>query len=352
MRAALYYGKEDIRLEDVPEPTVGPGDVKLRVLYSGICGSDLQEYYAGPRRFRVETPHPLTGISVPAIIGHELCGEVVEVGAGVEGLGEGDLVSVEPTETCGRCGPCLKGRGKCKQAAVHGYNRASGGFAEYSVIKQKMVHRLPAAVDAFSGALVEPMAVGMISATSADVSAGDTVALHGAGPIGIGALLALRAFGVEVIVSEPSARRREAVRALGVAHVLDPSEVDVGATVRELTDDDGAAASIDCAGVAAVLDAAIASTAPDGRVVLTANHLQPITLDPPRFKASRVLLMSHTGKIRTGEAFERVIELMEQGHYPTGGWTETIPFDNLIDEGFEPLRRQEKVKVVVDMSAR
>src|SRR3984957_19155723 len=102
MRAAIYYGRRDLRLESAPEPEAGPSEVKLRVLFNGICGSDLHEYYDGPVTTRT-TPHPLTGVSNPVILGHELCGEVVALGAGVEDLAHGALVAVEPFETCGHC---------------------------------------------------------------------------------------------------------------------------------------------------------------------------------------------------------------------------------------------------------
>src|ERR1700726_1632445 len=102
MRAAVFYGRQDLRLEDVPEPPAGPGKIKLRVLYNGICGSDLHEYYDGPITTR-DTPHPLTGVKNPVILGHELSGEVVSCGAGVDDPAPGDLVAVEPLETCGRC---------------------------------------------------------------------------------------------------------------------------------------------------------------------------------------------------------------------------------------------------------
>jgi (R,R)-butanediol dehydrogenase/meso-butanediol dehydrogenase/diacetyl reductase len=164
MRAALYYGREDIRPERVPEPAPGRDDVKLRVLYAGICGSDLHEYYAGPIFTRADEPHPFSGVKNPVIIGHELCGEVVEIGPGVVGIEEGDLVAVEPVEICGQCADCRAGR-RCSSYAIHGYTRASGGFAEYSLVKQSMAHRLPAGIGALEGSLVEPMSVGMIPQT-------------------------------------------------------------------------------------------------------------------------------------------------------------------------------------------
>src|SRR3954468_19937808 len=142
MRAAVFHGREDLRLEDIPEPRTGKGEVKLKVLYNGICGSDLHEYYHGPMTTRT-TPHPLTGVKNPIVMGHELCGEVVEIGAGIDDLGIGDKVAVEPgaasadfaignrvgvepVETCGHCLYCSSGQyNHCGLLAFHGYNRSS-----------------------------------------------------------------------------------------------------------------------------------------------------------------------------------------------------------------------------------
>jgi (R,R)-butanediol dehydrogenase/meso-butanediol dehydrogenase/diacetyl reductase len=349
MRAARYHGREDIRLETVAEPTVGAGDVKLRVLYAGICGSDLHEYYAGPVFTRAVDPHPFSGVTNPVTLGHELCGEVVDVGAGVSRVAPGDLVAVEPVEICGECSECRSGR-RCTQYAIHGYTRSSGGFSEYSVVKESMAHLLPAAIGAFRGSLIEPLSVGMIAANRCDLAAGETAVVHGLGPIGIATLLALRARGVRVIASDPSSLRRETVRSLGVEHVLDPVATDVVAAVRDLTDGIGAAASVDAAGAPAALAAAIGSTARDRRVVLTAVPLQPLAIDVAGFHAARVFLTASTGTTPVTEAFDQVIGLMAEGGYSPELWTETIAFDAIIDEGFEPLHRQEKVKVVVDMA--
>jgi (R,R)-butanediol dehydrogenase/meso-butanediol dehydrogenase/diacetyl reductase len=350
MRAALYHGREDIRLESLPEPATGPDDVKLRVLFAGICGSDLHEYYAGPVFTRADEPHPFSGVMNPVIIGHELCGEVVEVGVDVRGVAPGDLVAVEPVEICRTCDECRAGR-RCSRYAIHGYTRASGGFAEYSLVKESMAHKLPPGLGAFDGALIEPMSVGMIAANRTAAEQGDVVAVHGLGPIGIGVLLALHGRGVKVIASDPSPRRRDAAKSLGAHTVLDPAEIDIAPAIRELTGGAGAAASVDAAGVPASLASAIASTVADGRVVLTAVPLRPIELDVAQFHAARVFLTASTGTTPVTSAFDAVIALMERGGYPAESWTETIAFDDLIEEGFEPLHRQEKVKVVVDMRA-
>src|ERR1700716_2759442 len=172
MRAAVYYGRQDLRLTSVPEPDPGPGEVKLRVLYNGICGSDLHEYYDGPITTRV-SPHPLTGVKNPVILGHELCGEVIELGSGVEALEPGDRVAVEPVETCGHCLYCTSGQyNHCGLLAFHGYNRSSGGLAQVSVGLRALAPRLPRSLPPMQGALIEPMAIAWRTADRCNLEAG------------------------------------------------------------------------------------------------------------------------------------------------------------------------------------
>ena len=193
MRAIVYHGREDVRFDDIPEPSPKAGEVKLRVLYNGICGSDLHEYYHGPLASSTK-PHPLSGVKIPVVLGHEFCGAVVEVGKGVRRSQAGDLVAVEPLETCGKCEWCHAGNyNHCPLGAIHGYSRDGGGLAEFTVVLRSMAHKLPDGVTARHGALVEPMAVSYHAVARAHPKAGQTVAVHGGGPIGVGALLALKA---------------------------------------------------------------------------------------------------------------------------------------------------------------
>jgi (R,R)-butanediol dehydrogenase/meso-butanediol dehydrogenase/diacetyl reductase len=342
VRAARYYGRGDLRLEEVPEPEAGPGDVKLRVLYAGICGSDLHEYYAGPIWTRADEPHPATGVRNPVVLGHELCGEVVEVGRDVTGFEPGDLVAVEASEPCGQCDACRAGR-PCPQRPIHGYTRPGGAFSDFTVVSRGMAHRLPEGMTPQQGALIEPMAVGLSAALRAGADRIETAAVHGLGPIGLGAALSLRARGVEAIVSDPSEQRRAAAEQLGFEHVLDPRAVDVVEVLRGLTDGWGVHASIDAAGVPAALEAAVSGTRIEGDVVQVAVPLEPVVL-PASFRASRVRLTASAPY-----EFPPTIAGMARGDYPLGDWVSTIGFDDMLDEGFEALHRQEKVKVLVDM---
>jgi (R,R)-butanediol dehydrogenase/meso-butanediol dehydrogenase/diacetyl reductase len=348
MRAAVYHGRGDVRLESVPEPEPGPGDVKLRVLYNGICGSDLHEIYDGPITTRT-TPHPLTGVKNPVILGHELSGEVVACGEGVLDLEVGDLVAVEPLETCGQCRWCKAGQyNHCPLVAFHGYNRNGGGLAEYTVVRRSMAHRLPRGMSAMQGALIEPLAVAWHTANRCRIEAGQWAAIHGAGPIGIGVYFALRERGVKVIVVDPSPLRRAVLARLGADEVLDPTDGDPIAAIRDLTQGLGAHASVDAAGAPASFNAMLHGTRVDGTAVVVAIHHHPVVIPPFDLLMPEINI---TGVAMSVNAFPSVIDAMARGSYPLEGWVETIPFENLVQQGLERLRRQEGLKILVEMDA-
>jgi (R,R)-butanediol dehydrogenase/meso-butanediol dehydrogenase/diacetyl reductase len=346
VRAAVYYGTRDLRLEAVPEPQPGPGDVKLRVLYNGICGSDLHEYYDGPITTRT-TPHPLTGVANPVILGHELCGEVVELGSGVEDLELGDLIAVDPLESCGQCIWCRSGEyPHCPLVALHGYNRRGGGLAEYTVVRRSMAHRLHPSLTALQGALIEPLSVAWNTANRCRLTAGQTVAIHGAGPIGIGVFLTLRRRGVDAIIFDPSPSRRAVLERLGARTVMDPGACDAVTVVRDLTGGRGADASVDAAGGAAAFRAMLLGTRVNGTAVVVAIHHNPVVIPPFDLLMPEVYL---TGVAMSANAFPSVIEEAARGAYPPDGWVETIPFDTVVDRGLERLRRQEGLKILVEV---
>lgn len=346
MRAAVFHGREDLRLEDVPEPQPAAGEVKLRVLYNGICGSDLHEYYDGPITTRT-TPHPLTGVKNPIILGHELCGEVVALGAGVEDLNVGDRVAVEPVETCGTCMYCTSGRyNHCGLLAFHGYNRRSGGLAQFSVVRRSMAHKLPPGMSGQQGALVEPMAISYRTAERCGVEAGQTVVIHGGGPIGVGVYFTLARRGVRVIMVDPSPQRRAALAKLGVKIVLDPADGDVVSAIKDLTAGRGADTSVDAAGVPVAFKAALSGTAVGGKLIVVAIHTRPIEIAPMDMLMSEVQI---SGIALSCNTFPSVIAEMAAGTYPTAGWVETIPFEDLLSAGFERLHRQEGMKILVDV---
>jgi (R,R)-butanediol dehydrogenase/meso-butanediol dehydrogenase/diacetyl reductase len=336
-----------VRLEEVDEPEAGPGEVLLRVAYNGLCGSDVHEYFDGPTA-ATTAPHPLTGCSLPCILGHEFSGVVVDVGAGVEDVPVGSSVAVEPIETCGTCARCRGGaRHLCRQIAFHGYNRSGGGLSDYTVVRRDMVHVLPGGLSAMHGALVEPMAVARRAVRRTGARPGDLVAVHGAGPIGLGSLLALRRDGIDTVVIDPSPSRRSAALALGATCVIDPSE-NVVAALRDATSGIGVAASVDAAGAESAFQAAVRTTRPDGVVVIVAHHHEPIQLRSGSLIFGEVQVTGSA--IYDSSDVAWVIEAMEAGAYRLEGWVTTIELDRVVDDGLTPLRSRESNKILVSLA--
>jgi (R,R)-butanediol dehydrogenase / meso-butanediol dehydrogenase / diacetyl reductase len=347
MRAAVYYGPNKVEVADVPEPTPGPGTVKVKVGFNGICGTDLHEYYAGPIFFPTE-PHPLTHQQMPLVMGHEFAGVITDIGAGVIGWAEGDRVAIEPIYKCGHCAACQAGNYNiCAQIGFHGL-MSDGGMAEYTVVPIGMLHKLPDNVSMKLGALVEPMSVAYHAATLGDVKAGDTAMVFGAGPIGIGLWFALRGKGIDdAFVVEPSATRRASIEALG-ARTLDPAALDVPAFIANHTNGRGADAVFDAAGVTPAVETALACIGARRPMVSVAIYEKPLT-------TPLLNLVMNESRIQgslcyTSADFQAVIALMSQDAYDTTGWVESIAIDDIIDEGFEALHAGAKMKVLVDPS--
>ena len=186
-----------MEIRDVPEPSPGPGQVKIEVKAAGICGSDV---------------HLLKGdiaipIRPPVVIGHEFSGVIVQLGSGVSGWGVGDRVTVEPgLDTCGQCQYCQTGHSHlCKERRPLGFHY-NGGFAKYVIAPAQNVYRLPDNVDFIGGALGEPVAVvthGVIEISR--VLPGDNVLVSGVGAIGLLAAQVARCYGARVVISGTSA---------------------------------------------------------------------------------------------------------------------------------------------------
>jgi (R,R)-butanediol dehydrogenase/meso-butanediol dehydrogenase/diacetyl reductase len=349
MRAAVYYGNHQLKIEDVPEPAAGAGQVKVRVSRNGICGTDLHEYFDGPIFIPPSEPHPLTGKNMPLVLGHEFAGTVTDVGAGVTDVREGDRVTIEPVYRCGKCRPCRAGRyNLCQVVGFHGL-MADGGMAEYTVVPRNQVHKLPDCVPLDMGALVEPMSVAYHAAVLGGVGDQGSALIFGAGPIGIGIWFALRGMGLtEIDVVEPSPVRRASIEALG-ARTLDPATEDVPALTAERTGGQGVDAAFDAAGVEQAVDSALQCVGERRPLVSVAIYDRPL-LTP------LINLVLRERRIQgticyTGDDYRAVIDLMARQHYNTAGWVDTVPLSGVIEQGLEPLRAGRKMKLLVDPAA-
>jgi (R,R)-butanediol dehydrogenase / meso-butanediol dehydrogenase / diacetyl reductase len=282
VQALRFHAARDLRIEELAEPPApGIGEVTVRVVTCGICGTDLHEYVAGPIVTPVE-PHPLTGAKNPQILGHEFAGDVIAVGSGVTRVVVGDRVAIMPLAYCGHCAYCARGlQHLCATMACVGLSHPWGGMAELATVAAYQVVRLPEGVTYRQGALIEPTAVAAYGVERAGVMPGDRVLVTGAGPIGALAALCARAAGASTVyVSEPSPARRARAEALGVATVLDPTAVDVPAVLREQSDGLGVEVAIECSGHPNGFATAIRSLRRRGTLAQTGLFVGEASVEP------------------------------------------------------------------------
>jgi (R,R)-butanediol dehydrogenase/meso-butanediol dehydrogenase/diacetyl reductase len=350
MKAALWYGKHDVRVEQVEEPKVAPGSVKVKVKWCGICGSDLHEYLNGPIFIPVGKPHPLSGKAAPVILGHEFSGEVVELGAGAAKLKVGDRVVVEPIVACGTCPACREGKyNLCSSLGFHGLCGTGGGFAEYTVFPEKYVHKIPDSVSYEKAALVEPLTVALHSVRKAGFKLGDTALVLGSGPIGLATIECLKAAGAGLIVAlQRKSVRQEYARRSGADYVLDPNEVDVAAEIKKLTGGLGVDAAFETTGAKLGFDVGIASIKYEGILVVTSIWEGETSFNPNSlvFSEKRVV-----GSIVYHDEFPATIAKLADGAIKAEGYvTARIGLDDIVEKGFGALTGPEKkshVKILV-----
>lgn len=227
MRAAVLTAAYKIELMDVPVPQPAAGEVQIKVCYAGICGSELHAYQ-GLHKRRVP----------PVIMGHEISGVVSALGENVDRFHIGDRVTVVPMYGCGRCYACFRGETSlCADKAIFGSQQWPGGYAEYCTAPQNLVYRLPETVSMRDGALVEPLAVGLHAVRTAGVSAGDKVAVLGAGAIGLcTAIMAARSGAAPLICTDVQKFNLKKAMAVGATHAMDSADREVVREILELTE--------------------------------------------------------------------------------------------------------------------
>ncbi len=288
MRVAMYYANRDVRLESLPRPAIGPGEMLLRVVASGICGSDLMEWY---RRDRV-----------PVVLGHEVTGEVAAVGEGVTGFTVGDRVVATHHVPCNTCHHCRRGdHTVCPTLRRTHFH--PGGFAEYLRLEpihvDRGVFRLPAAVSFEEGTFVEPLACVVRGLRRAQLVPADTVLVIGSGIAGLLHIQAAAALGAgRVIAVDLVEKRLELARRLGAEHAISARE-DVPARVRALNEGRLADIVIVCAGATAAVEQGMSAVERGGTVLLFAPTEQgarvPVSINDFFFRNDVTLTTSYAG---------------------------------------------------------
>jgi len=239
-------------------PPMGDHDVLLRVKACAICGGDLHIF---------KGKHPLA--SLPVAIGHELSGEVVELGKSVSRVSPGDRVAVEPVIPCGKCHFCLRGEYHLCQDIRYQYSAGQGGFTPFFVVAENWVHRLPDFLSYEEGTLLEPLAVAVHAARRAQIEMGHTVAIFGAGGIGLLLLQVARASGcAKVFITDLSEHRLKTAEFFGVSLAIHPGKVDPVDEIFRETEGLGVDRSFEAVGLEKTLHQAAASLKKGGIAVL------------------------------------------------------------------------------------
>jgi len=318
MKAVRYYGKEDIRVEDVPAPSgPGPRQVVVKPLVCGICGTDLHEYAAGP----IVTPihkHVFTGATLPQILGHEFSAEVIETGKEVTRVRKGDRVSIQPLVM--PLDDYYSRRGLNHLSPKMGCIGLSwdwGGMGEYAIINDYNANKLPDGVSNEQGAVIEPSAVAMYGVDRAKVGAGSTVLITGAGPIGaLSALAAAAAGASKIFVSEPNANRRAQIEALGTTtQIFDPTRENVVELIREQTEEGvGVDSAIECSGSEAGLNTCCEAVRNQGTVAQVGLHVKKAQVDPALWALKDISIEACW--CFSVNMWPRIIQMVERGTYP------------------------------------
>ena len=260
MKAAVLFGKGDIRFEERPVPEPAANQVQVKVAKVGVCGSDVHYYKEGRIGDFI--------VKDPIVLGHEFGGTVSLVGSKVKKVKEGDRVVVEPGFPCGLCDVCLSGNyNVCSKVDFFGTPPIDGAFQEYVVAPERFVFPIPDEMSFEEGAFVEPTAVAVHSVIRGDVGLGDVALVIGAGPIGLLTMQVARSAGAaKVFISDFDSDRLKIAKLLGASETVDAAN-GTAKQVMHLTGEKGADVVLEAVGKEETLNEAIDAAGPAGRVV-------------------------------------------------------------------------------------
>jgi 2-desacetyl-2-hydroxyethyl bacteriochlorophyllide A dehydrogenase len=257
MMAAVCHKPCDITIEQVQKPEPGNGQAVIKVMATGVCGSDVDGYLG---------THPWIGH--PIILGHECSGVVDSVGAGVTKVKPGERVVCEPFFVCGKCRNCRRGRyNMCRDIIVIGH-QVPGSFAEYVLMDERFLHPMPKGLSFEVGALAEPISGALHGVGRCNLKIGELAVVIGCGTIGYFLTQHAANSGARVLVSEPDARKRKAALAVGALWAIDPKSESLADKVDELTDGMGADCVLEAVGVPETIRQTVSLTRKGGTILL------------------------------------------------------------------------------------
>lgn len=350
MKAARFYDRGDIRIENIKEPTAQPGEVLIKIAWCGICGTDLHEYLDGPIFCPTQhQPHPISGETAPITLGHEFSGIVEALGDGVESVEIGDHVVVEPyiiDETVDT-GKDSKTYHLSENINFIGLAGGGGGLSEKIAVKERWVHKISKNISLDPAAVIELLTVGYHAVERAgNIKPGDIALIGGAGPIGFLTGAVLKAKGATVVISEISPlRRQKALESGAAAYAYSPQETNIVEEINKLTNGRGADVAFEATSVQAVLDTLLDALKPTGVLVVISIWGKPAQLDMQKIVLKEIDLRGTIAYVNNHPA---PIKLVEEGKIDLKPFiTGKILVDDLIEKGFDTLINHNETTVKI-----
>ena len=331
MRASVLLGPKELRVEERPVPRPGSGEVLVRIGSVGVCGSDVHYYQHGRIGEFV--------VRDPLVLGHEAGGEIVAVGPGVPADRVGERVSLEPGVPCRHCDQCRHGRyNLCPDVRFFATPPVDGAFAEYVAIASDFAHGIPDSLSDDAAGLIEPLSVAVWANSKAHVTAGSSVLVAGAGPIGLLVTQVAAAHAAaRIVVSDVDPFRRELASRYGATQVVDPVS-DAPADSLEVD------AFIDCSGVPVAIQSGVRAVRAGGTVVLVGMGADDLTL-PVSYLQTREIEL--TGTFRYANTWPAAIALAASGQIDLDGLvTGHVDLDH-VEDALAPDPGRQHVKIVV-----
>ena len=340
MKAAVVYGENDIRIEEAPTPTPGPGEVLLRVKGSGVCATDVK-ILGGAGGLPKD---------LPTILGHEVAGVIEAMGPGVSGLEIGQRVAVYPIAACGECFYCKQGRHSlCPNefGLAHGID---GGFAEYVLVPARIVN-LGGVLDIGDmpfdlAAMIEPLSCCLSAAEDCATKAGDTVLVIGCGPLGLMHIIVSKALGARVIAADLSGERLAKAGELGADFTINPGKTNIGEEVGKLTEY-GADIVITAVGATKVVEQSFPLVRKGGvfNIFGGTPRGETMTLDPRWLHYGEIIL---TGTFAASlDTFKRAFEFVRENAGPVSEViSERCGLDDVID-AVERTKKGQALKTII-----
>src|SRR2546425_11054431 len=295
MATAVLYAPRDLRIEQRPVPTLSEGEVLVRILSVGVCGSDVHYYEHGRIGDFV--------VRSPLILGHETSGQIVEVGKGVSPERVGERVAIEPGQPCRRCDQCRTGTyNLCPNIRFHGTPPVDGTLCEFVAVRSELSFVVPDEISDNAAALLEPLSVGIWANRKAGTQIGSSVLIAGAGPVGLVTTKVALAMGAtRIAVTDVNRHRLSAALASGATEIAVPGSDDISGEFD---------AFIDCSGSSAAIDAGVRVVRPAGSVVLVGMGADELRL-PLGVIQQRELVI--TGTFRYANTWPTAIALAASG---------------------------------------